>query len=64
MATMDTDLRYECALAAALVILDQRELAPERPRHQVLAEAIFTILLAMEHWEEERGARRVEFSAN
>lgn len=61
---MTDDFRYECALAAALVILDFLESAPGVPKHELLAKTIFSILHAMDRCDEERGIRHVGFSAN
>ncbi|MHC5540893.1 hypothetical protein ACYOEI_21940 [Singulisphaera rosea] len=63
---MDPDSRYEHALAAALVILDQFDRSPGEPKHQRLAQTLFSILHAMDRYEEEkeRRDRRVGFSTN
>jgi hypothetical protein len=62
---VDHDHRYECSLAAALVIIDFFQSNPGIPKHELLATVIFAILHAMDRYEEERSDRRaVEFSAN
>jgi hypothetical protein len=61
---MKQDLRYECALSAALVILELLEKSPNEPKHQRLAHTVFSILHAMDRYEEEKGALRAGFSVN
>lgn len=61
---MDQDRRYEHALSAALVILNEIDRVPDMPKHNRLALAVFAILHAMDGWEEERGATYAQFSAN
>jgi hypothetical protein len=61
---MDHDFRYECALAAALVIMDFFDTAPGAPKHELLATAIFSILHAMDRYDEQRSERHVRFSTN
>jgi hypothetical protein len=52
------DARYECALAAALVILEMFETAGDGLRHHLLARTIFSILHAMDRLDEETAAVR------
>ena len=61
---MHQDHRYEHALSAALVILDEIDRLPDMPKHQRLAMAVFSILHAMHRYEEERSSDGVEFSIN
>jgi uncharacterized protein (UPF0147 family) len=61
---MEQDQRYEYALSAALVILGEIDKCPDMPKHNLLALLIFSIISALESWEEERSALRVGFSAN
>jgi hypothetical protein len=61
---MREDQRYEHALSAALVILGEIDKRPDMAKHNRLALVVFSILHAMERWEEERGERHVEFSVN
>jgi hypothetical protein len=61
---MDHDHRYECALAAALVILEHFEKSPGGPKHERLAFTVFSILHAMDRYEEERKSLLGEFSLN
>ena len=62
---MHPDHRYECALAAALVIIEFFDANPGEPKHERLAKTIFSILHAMDRYEEERSDRRgIEFSPN
>ena len=58
------DPRYEHALSAALVILNEIDRVPDMPKHDRLALAVFAILHAMDCWEEERGEMHAQFSAN
>lgn len=61
---MAHDHRYECALAAALVILEHFDAEPGEPKHQRLAFTIYSILHAMDRSEEERRSRLGHFSLN
>jgi uncharacterized protein (UPF0147 family) len=61
---MHQDQRYEYALSAALVILDEIDRMPDMPKHNRLSLAVFSILHAMDCYEAERSGRGVEFSAN
>jgi hypothetical protein len=61
---MCEDQRYEHALSAALVILGEIDKRPDMAKHNRLALVVFSILHAMERWEEERGERHVGFSVN
>jgi hypothetical protein len=61
---MHEDQRYEHALSAALVILSEIDKVPDMAKHNKLALMIFSILHAMDQWEQERRERRGEFSAN
>lgn len=61
---MSTDRRYEHALSAALVILDEIDRVPDMTKHNRLSLAVFSILHAMDCYEAERSGRGVEFSAN
>lgn len=61
---MSQDQRYEHALSAALVILDEIDKQPHLAKHNRLALAVFSILHAMNQWEEEKEERRVGFSLN
>lgn len=58
------DQRYECALAAALVILEFLDDSPGAPKHELLAQTIFSILHAMDHYDHVRMGRIVAFSVN
>lgn len=62
---MHHDHRYECCLAAALVIIDYFQTNPGAPKHEVLAAVVFSIIHAMDRYEEERSDRRGDgFSVN
>lgn len=61
---MRQDQRYEHALSAALVILNEINRVPGMPKHNRLALAVFSILHAMDCYEAERSKQRAEFSAN
>lgn len=61
---MEADARYEHALSAALVILEEIDRAPDMPKHDRMALAVYSILHAMRGYDEERSEWRVEFSAN
>jgi hypothetical protein len=61
---MSQDQRYEHALSAALVILGEIDNKPDMAKHNRLALAVFSILHAMNQWEEEKEARRGGFSIN
>lgn len=61
---MDPDYRYDCALSAGLVILERLTISPDLPKHELLGVIIFSILHAMDRYEEERSDRRAGFSAN
>jgi hypothetical protein len=61
---MNEDYRYECALAAALVILEFLDGTPGAPKHEALAKTIFSILHAMDRYDEAKGDRHVGFSVN
>ena len=61
---MRQDQRYELALSAALVILDEIDKKPELTKHNRLALAVFSILHAMDRWEEEKRKSHVGFSVN
>jgi hypothetical protein len=58
------DQRYEHALAAALVILGEMEKLPDMAKHTRLALVVFSILHAMDQWEQERSELHAGFSAN
>jgi hypothetical protein len=60
---MEQDKRYEFALSAALVILGEIDQKPDLEKHNRLALAVFSILHAMDRWEEERKPT-IEFSVN
>jgi hypothetical protein len=51
---MHHDRRYEHALSAALVILDEIDKMPGMSKPTRLALAVFSILHAMNEWEEEQ----------
>jgi hypothetical protein len=61
---METDLRYDCALAAALVICELFASSKDQPKHELLANTIFSILHAMERYEEMKGGMHERFSVN
>jgi hypothetical protein len=61
---MGGDQRYEHALSAALVILEEMDKQPGMPKHNQLALVVFSILHAMDCWEEERSRSHVGFSIN
>ena len=61
---MADDRRYEHALSAALVILNEIDKVPNMAKHNRLALAVFSILHAMDRLEEERKNKHVEFSLN
>lgn len=61
---MSPDIRYECALAAALIILEHLDASPGEAKHQRLAFAVFSILHAMDRHEEERSKPVGQFSLN
>jgi hypothetical protein len=61
---MQQDQRYELALSAALVILGEFDKAPDMAKHKQLALVIFSILHAMDQWEQERSDMRGSYSAN
>jgi hypothetical protein len=61
---MEPDYRYDCALAAALVICELFDSSPGQPKHELLAKAIFSILHAMDRYEEEKRDGRGRFSLN
>ena len=52
---MDQDRRYEHALSAALVILEEMDREPDMLTHNRLALTVFAILHAFDSWEEEQG---------
>jgi hypothetical protein len=60
----DTDRKYEHALSAALVILNEIDSVPDMGKHNRLALAVFSILHAMESYKAESRKQRVEFSVN
>ena len=61
---MKQDRRYEHALSAALVILEEIDREPDMLGHNRLALAVFAILHAMDSWEEERMKSYAQFSVN
>jgi hypothetical protein len=61
---MHDDNRYELALSAALVILRELDQNPDMAEHQRLALAVFSILHALDRWEEERKEPHAGFSLN
>lgn len=61
---MSTDRRYDIALAAALVILSEIDKQPEMAKPQCLSLMVFSILHAIDCWEEEKGEIIVESSVN
>ena len=61
---MQDDRRYEHALSAALVILNEFDKVPGMAQHVRLSLMVFSILHAMDCYEAERSEVRVEFSAN
>jgi hypothetical protein len=61
---MCQDQRYEHALSAALVILDEIDKSPDMEKQNRLALAVFSILHAMNQWEAEKRESYVEFSVN
>ena len=61
---MSPDVRYECALAAALVILEELDASPDEAKHRRLALTVFSILHAMDRYEEERSKPVGQFSLN
>jgi uncharacterized protein (UPF0147 family) len=61
---MGRDQRYECALSAALIILNEIDKTPDMAKHNRLALVVFSIIHAMEAWEEERRESHVQFSSN
>jgi hypothetical protein len=58
------DRRYEHALSAALVILNEIDRTPDMEKRNRLALAVFSILHAMDSWEEERRESYAQFSVN
>jgi hypothetical protein len=56
--------RYDYALAAALVVMDQLDEKPDQPKPERLAMIIFAMLHGMERYEEDRPKIRQELSAN
>jgi hypothetical protein len=61
---MDEDRRYEHALSAAIVILNEIDKLPDLGKHHRLALVVFSILHAFDSYDAERSGKRVEFSAN
>jgi hypothetical protein len=61
---MKEDLRYDCALAAALVICELFDSSQGQPKHELLANTIFSILHAMERYEEAKAGQHGRFSVN
>ena len=61
---MHQDQRYEHALSAALVILSEMDRLPDMSKPTRLALVVFSILHAMDQWEEERGELHAGFSIN
>ena len=61
---MKEDQRYEHALSAALVILGEFDKKPDMTKLNRLALVVFSILHAMDGWEEEKGEIHAEFSVN
>lgn len=61
---MQQDRRYEHALSAALVILEEIDRAPDLSKDQRLSLAVFSILHAMASYDAERSEERVSFSTN
>jgi hypothetical protein len=61
---MHPDYRYECALAAALGILDRLTEVPCLPKHERLAIVVFSILHAMDRYDKEKSDLRGQFSIN
>lgn len=61
---MHQDQRYDVALTAALVILSEMDRLPDMSKPTRLALVVFSILHAMNQWEEERGKPHAEFSIN
>lgn len=57
-------LRYDCALAAALLILELYDSSPGAPKHQLLSTTVFTVLEAMKRYESEKHSHVHGFSAN
>ena len=57
------DERYDFALTTALVILDEIVEKPDRPRHERLAIAIYSILHGLELYEEADAARKARARA-
>jgi hypothetical protein len=50
--TMD-DLRYDCALAAALLCVETFDTSPGAPKHELIGTIVVVILEAMKRFEAE-----------
>jgi hypothetical protein len=61
---MHPDGQYEHALSAALVILNEFDRLPDMGRHTRLALVVFSILHAMNQWDDERRELHTGFSVN
>jgi hypothetical protein len=61
---MHDDERYKLALSAALVILGEIDSKPDMAKHNRLALVVFSILHALDRWEEERKEPHGGFSLN
>jgi hypothetical protein len=61
---MDLNYRYHCALGAALVIIEFLDSTPGAPQYERLSKLVFSILHAMDRYEEAKEVPRVEVSAN
>ena len=55
---MHRDQKYQHALSAALVILDEIDKMPDMAKHTRLSLAVFSILHAMNQWEEEQSREK------
>ena len=61
---MEANSCYECAMKATLVICAIFDDVSGKPRHELLASTIFSILDAINRYEEEKGAWRDAISVN
>lgn len=61
---MHQDQRYEHALSAALVILNEFDKVPDMDKHNRLSLVVYSILHAMDQWDLEREKPQSGFSIN
>lgn len=58
------DLRYDHAVAAAMLIVDQFDAEPDAPKYKLVSMCVFIVLEAMKAYEQEKRSDHPRFSSN